>query len=391
MTSEYPPVTFGSGGHAYELIKVLSKSNTIHVLTPKTPYTPKVDEDENIIIHRVPCMRSPGLLPISFSFISNVLARKIIKEHDIDIIQGHQWDSVIFPFPKNIGFVFRSNITAIGVSEIMKPLANGFQRVMYSVATFLDKLVCRRADRIIAVSDFIATELKKYGIENKVDVIRNGVNTHKFSPKVSGNEIRRKYGLEGSRVLLFSGRLVPSKGIEFLLKALPIVIREHPNVKLMIAGGTTYSIKNSLYSEYNAMLRKIVDSNDLNDFVISQGHVNFSRMPAYYAAADICVMPSVYEPLGNVSLEVLASGRPLIASRTGGIPEVVENRKNGILVPPKNPRALADALLELLDDEDLRKKIGRNARKKAETMSWDKVGRWVLRVLKAVKEARCGG
>ncbi|MDI6655647.1 MAG: glycosyltransferase family 4 protein [Candidatus Hydrothermarchaeota archaeon] len=388
MASEYPPLATGSGRHAYELTRALAKDNFVHVITPRVVHALDAEEQGNLSISRVRHIRKAGVLPLSFSLTSNLLARKIMKKQDIDIICGHQWDSVIFPFPRKIPFVLRANITAVGTWEFMKSVnISAFQRLMYRSAVYLDRQVCRRADKIVAVSSFLANELRKYDIENeKIETVLNGVDIEGFNPKESGEEVRKKHGLEDKKVLLYVGRISPQKGIEYLLEALPAVVQEHQDVKLLVVGGPTYKMKSSTYNAYSANLRRIIQKYNLDDAVRFAGYVNFEKMPQYYAAADICVVPSAYEPLGNTVLEALASGKPLIASKTGGIQEVVEHMKNGVLVPPKNPSAIADAILKLLEDEDLRKKISANARKKAETMSWDDVAKKMLAIMREIFE-----
>lgn len=364
----------------------MAEDNFVHVITSGAPGIPNAEEHGNLRVSRVRCIRKAGVLPLSFSLASNILARKIMKKQDIDVICGHQWDSAIFPFPRKIPFVLRANITAVGTWEFMKSVnITAFQRLMYRSAVYLDTQVCRRAAKIAAVSAFLAEELRKYGVESeRIETVLNGVDIERFNPEESGEEIRKEHALEDKKVLLYVGRISPQKGIEYLLEALPRVVQKHQDVKLLVVGGPTYEIKSPAYNAYFANLQRIIKKYNLTDAVRFAGYVNLEKMPQYYAAADVCVLPYVYEPLGNTVLEALASGKPLIASKTGGIPETVEHMKNGVLVPPKNPDAIADAILTLLEDEDLRKKTSTNARKKAETMSWRRAAREMMRVFEEV-------
>lgn len=231
--------------------------------------------------------------------------------------------------------------------------------------------------RVVAVSHYLKNELtKNYKIdESLVEVIYNGIDVERFNPNVRGNEIRQRYGLEDKPVVLYLGRLVPYKGVQFLIRAVPLILREVPNAKFLIAGSMRYDMLN---------LHGITKSLGIEGSVIFTGFVPSGLVPKLYACCDVFCYPSLWEGFGLTPGEAEASGKPVVAFDTCAIPEVVENGCTGILVEPRNCVQLASAIVSLLKDVDLRNKMGLEARRRVlRLFSWDNA---VNRTLKLYKE-----
>jgi glycosyltransferase involved in cell wall biosynthesis len=218
-----------------------------------------------------------------------------------------------------------------------------------------------QASKIIAVSQEIAeTAMREYGPDRgKVVTIPNGVDMDVF--KVSGekrNYIRERYEIEETEVLLLvAGRVEADKGMHLAVKALPEIVKKRENVKLMIVG------KGSYYPN----LTKIVSRLSLSHKVILCGYVNNDEMPVYINACDIFLNPTIrFEGFPLIIPEVMACGKPIIASRIGGIPSAIEDGRDGILVEPGNVKSLVDKVIELIDDKSLADKLSGNARRRAE-------------------------
>ncbi|GFP24866.1 trehalose synthase [Candidatus Hakubella thermalkaliphila] len=218
-----------------------------------------------------------------------------------------------------------------------------------------------QASKIIAVSREIAeTAIKEYGlVREKVVTIPNAVDMDVF--KVSSqkrNYIRERYGIGEKEVLLLvAGRVEADKGMDLAVKALPEIVKKRENVKLMIVG------KGSYYPN----LSKIVSRLSLNDKVILCGYVKNDEMPDYINACDIFLNPTIrFEGFPLIIPEVMACGKPIIASRIGGIPSAIEDGRDGILVRPGNVKSLVDKIIELIDDQSLADKLSENARRRAE-------------------------
>lgn len=218
-----------------------------------------------------------------------------------------------------------------------------------------------QASKIIAVSREIAeTAITEYGLaREKVVAIPNAVDMDVF--KVSNekrNYIRERYGIGEKEVLLLvAGRVEVDKGMHLAVKALPEIVKKRGNVRLMIVG------KGSYYPN----LVKIVSRLSLNDRVILCGYVRNDEMPAYINACDIFLNPTIrFEGFPLIIPEVMACGKPIIASRIGGIPSAIEDGRDGILVEPGNVERIVEKTIELIDDQSLADKLSGNARRRAE-------------------------
>ena len=235
-----------------------------------------------------------------------------------------------------------------------------------------------KVDRIITVSKFLKRELvAKYFVEeNKIRVIYNGVDTERFNPKVNGDNIRKAYELGDSPVVLYLGRLAPYKGVQFLIEAIPLVLREVPKAKFLIGGAIRYDTPD---------LWRLVKKLRIKKATIFAGYVPDHVVPNFYACCDVFCYPSLWEGFGLTPAEAQACGKPVVAFNTCAIPEVVENNHTGLLVEPKNIEALADALISLLKDKERRVRMGLEARKRVlRLFSWDKAAEQTLQVYREV-------
>src|SRR3990172_5188355 len=198
-----------------------------------------------------------------------------------------------------------------------------------------------------------------------------GADPTTFKPSLRSGDVRRSLAASPGTVLVaFLGRLVPKKGVEVLLRALPPVLANHPQAKVVIAGD------GPCMAELVALAKEL----KIDDRVTFPGRVSWERAPAFHAAADIFVQPSVRDLQGNqdglptVLLEAMSSGTAVVASRLGGIPLVIDDNANGLLVPPGNVVALSEALDRLVTDESERHRLGMGARASVErSFNWRSV------------------
>jgi glycosyltransferase involved in cell wall biosynthesis len=227
--------------------------------------------------------------------------------------------------------------------------------------------VLEEADIIITTSKSYIEDsrhLKKY--REKIRVIANGINLEEFQSTLSRGECRDRLGLPHHKVIiLFFGNLVPYKGPEVLLKAFSEVRKDHPEVLLFYAG------RGSLKDGLQSLAREL----ELEDEVVFAGYVDDQDKAICYRAADIFCLPSVNraEAFGIVNLEAMASGLPIVASRLGGIPDLVREGENGILFEPGEVDELAQVLGYMIDNPEERWKMGRAGKKMAEDYSWAKI------------------
>lgn len=224
--------------------------------------------------------------------------------------------------------------------------------------------ILRRVHRVIAVSNSLRQKMVEIGIsDRKITVIPNGVNPLDFKP--------RKRKKDGFR-LLWVGRLVEEKGVVYLVEALKWVREKLPDVKLILIGEGKLKERLKRLS-HNLSLYNI-------DFI---GKINHSAISEYMNSADLFILPSLREGLPLVLLEAMATGLPVIATSVGGIKDVIVHEKSGILIPPKKPRLLAEKIIYLLKDEDLRKRIGEDGRRRVEEyFTWDRITKETSQVYK---------
>jgi len=231
-----------------------------------------------------------------------------------------------------------------------------------------------RVHKIITVSHFLKEGLiERYFVqEDKIQVIYNGVDTERFNPNVDGNSIRKIYKLENCPVVLYLGRLAPYKGVQFLIEAIPEVLRELPEAKFLISGAMRYDIPN---------LNKLVKSLKVENSIVFTGYVPDEDVPKLYACCDVFCYPSLWEGFGLTPAEAQSCGKPVVAFNTCAVPEVVKNKHTGLLVEPRNVEAIAKALVSLLQNKELRFRMGLEARERVlQLFSWDKAAEQTLQI-----------
>ena len=212
--------------------------------------------------------------------------------------------------------------------------------------------------------------------KNKSRYILNGVDVKKFRPawekKSEANNLRAKYDIVNSKVVLFIGAIRERKGIHFLVRAMKDVIKKHPDAKLVIAGGSAKNIKAN--DPFARIVRK--EASDIEKNVLFLGFVPSKGVQNIYLLADVFAGPSEWdEPFGLVFAEASASGLPVVASKKGGIPEIVLDRVTGLLVDdPSDTKAIAEAINRLLADSTLSRRLGEAGRRRMEEkFSWERV------------------
>jgi D-inositol-3-phosphate glycosyltransferase len=237
-----------------------------------------------------------------------------------------------------------------------------------------ESLIIRGADRVIC-----ATEIERAAIgrlyaadADKITVIPLGVDVERFRP--AGKDIARAaLGLEDERVILFVGRIEPLKGVDILINAAAI-IESDVDCTVLIVGGDSSS------KAQVEKLRSLAREKGIEHRVAFVGAVDHEKLPLYYNAADVCVVPSHYESFGLVAIEAMASGVPVVASRVGGLTDTVKHGETGYLIPWLCPEPFAERIELLLENEPLRRNLGEAAREAVGRYRWENVAGAVLAV-----------
>jgi glycosyltransferase involved in cell wall biosynthesis len=219
----------------------------------------------------------------------------------------------------------------------------------------VDRLIARTIDCTIAVSDSTARYLiqEKHFPSAKVKVVRNGVNLDRYRPETADKTaIRQSLNIdENVPLLIVLGRLDPQKGHRFLIEAMSTVRKEFPNVQVVCLG------EGALRKE----LEHLTKSKGLEDTIRFPGYE--SDVLPWLRAADLSVLPSLFEGLPMVAMETLAAGCPMVATAVDGTPEVILNAETGLLVPPRDPGSLASAILQMLRDPDRARRMAEAGRR----------------------------
>jgi len=356
VTPYFPPKIGGMENYAYNIGKGLKEKYGWEVVFVTSNYEERKYKEEQIDgmkIYRLPRWFKVSNTPISPLWLFSI--HKIIKEERPEIINVHS----PVPFISDITSLIAGKTpliityhsgSMIKQSSILNPLI-----VLYELL-FLP-MIFRKSKKIICCSPVLMRQnLKKY--KDKANYVTPGVDTKVFKPsrERSTNDV------------LYVGRIEKNsdwKGIIYLLKAILIAKRIKPDISLRLVGPGDRVEYFKMYAQKLGINKnvKFVGSKIINELILE------------YQSSKVIVLPSITdsEQLPAVLLEAMASKKPVIGSDVGGIPYVIDNEQSGLLVPPKDPEALADAIIEILTNPQLAKKMGENGYKKVkENFLWDK-------------------
>ena len=249
-----------------------------------------------------------------------------------------------------------------------------------------ERRIARDADRIVVAGrDEQQLLVRLYGASaDRIAVIPCGVNLDLFQP-VEKDEARRQLNIsDDDRILLFVGRIEPLKGIDILLGAAAQVESES-DCFVLVVGGDSAAAGGEM-----AHLRDLAAQLGISERVSFLGAVDHERLPLFYSAADVCVVPSFYESFGLVALESMACGTPVVASRVGGLAVTVRDSETGYLIPWRCPEPFAERIELLLDNEQLRRAFGQQARAAVERYRWANVAEAIAAIYDEVIEGAAG-
>jgi D-inositol-3-phosphate glycosyltransferase len=252
-----------------------------------------------------------------------------------------------------------------------------------------ERQVLRRANRIIVATLAELTQLRfLYRTDvQKLVVIPPGVDTSHFY-SIPADEAKQFIGLKPeNRMILFVGRIEPLKGVDTLIQAMSCLDQSLTSarrpVHLAIIGGEPHADPKDMSAEMSR-LQKMCDDLCMGSMVLFLGKRAQDTLPYYYSAAEVLVMPSLYESFGMVALEAMACGTPVIASEVGGLGYLVQNGETGYTIPDSDPEMLCEKLSILLGDNELREKLGERAAEYAQNYDWEKIALKIMDVYKEV-------
>jgi len=253
-----------------------------------------------------------------------------------------------------------------------------------------EKQVLRRADRVVVATLAELTQLRFLYKANdrKLVVIPPGVDVCHFYP-IPADEAKMYVGLKPEdRMVLFVGRIEPLKGVDTLIQAMSCLQwKEERPVHLAIIGGDPAASPEEMSAEM-ARLQKLCDDLAVGQTVVFLGKRDQDKLPYYYSAAELVVMPSHYESFGMVALEAMACGTPVIASEVGGLAYLVRNGETGFTIPDQEPETLCEKISWLLNDHHLHETMSRRAVEYAQDYAWEKIAKQIVDVYKSLLEEK---
>jgi len=245
-----------------------------------------------------------------------------------------------------------------------------------------EKQALGRANRIVVSTLAELTQLRfLYKADpNKMVVIPPGVNVSRFYP-IPSDEAKMYVGLKPQdRMVLFVGRIEPLKGVDTLIEAMSCLqLKEKKPVHLAIIGGDPAASPEEMTVEM-ARLQTMCDALGVDQSVVFLGKRDQDKLPYYYSAAEVVVMPSHYESFGMVALEAMACGTPVIASEVGGLAYLVRDGETGFTIPAEEPETLCEKLSWLLNDSELHQTMSQRAVEYAQDYAWEKIAKQIVEV-----------
>jgi UDP-glucose:(heptosyl)LPS alpha-1,3-glucosyltransferase len=355
-----------SSRRVLELSNYLVEGNEVHLFCNNYEL-----ENEKVIFHKIPAFSGNFFIrETSFSILSTLLLKKF--SFDITFATPSRYLS-----PKVIDLQF-----IYGYWRDYKIKNNLPLSLEDYICSLIEKYNIRKAKKIIAISKSAKRDIqKKYNIsEEKVKVVYNGVNLDEFTPKNKIrykdeiNSIKKNFGIRKDELIfLFIGNYFQRKGLRYVITALSEL--KFPSYKLIVVGEDNFR-------PYQELASKRRVKNKILFLKKSQ------KIAKFFALADIFLLPTLYEPFGLVILEAMASGLPVITSKSAGVSELIENGKEGLLLKdPKNPYEIVDKIKKLIKSDTLRGEIAKNARKKAEKYSWEITAKGILDVFESIAKS----
>lgn len=286
-----------------------------------------------------------------------------------DVVHSHYWLSgrlgLLFADHWGVPLVSTFHTLAQLKDRVAETAAEREQAVRYEI----ERRTMTGSDRIVALTAVDKRQmLQHYGSLAPIDVIPGGVDLDHFAPRPQ-RTTRQQLGLQpDQKIVLFVGRIQRLKGLEILMRAFARLT--DLDSRLVIVGGQADT---SSESREMARLQHLVARLGIRDRTQFVGAVAHERLPLYYAAADVTVMPSSYESFGLVAVESLACGTPVVATRVGGLTSIVRDGETGLLIPWRDADLFADRLRTILEQPELQGRMARQARQSVLGFGWNRI------------------
>lgn len=355
--------------YTIQLANALSKKETVMLVLFRTSNEHIDAIDKQVNLYLLGRTGRRWYHPANLLIIKKLIRNMNIFHPDVVHLQagGGKFDLFILPFLKKYPLV-----TTI---HDPKPHSGDEKLLLKRISLHY---VRKYSDQIIVHGEKLKEQMiKEYNIpEDKVHAIPIG--EHEVAPfkKYEREDIK-----EDGNLILFFGRIYEYKGLEYLIKAEPMITKEVPDAKIIIAG------TGENFKKYEEMMV------NRDNFIVHNYRIPYKEGAELFQRCSVVVLPYIDASQSGVIPTAYGFKKPIVVTDVGAIPEIVDDGVTGFIVPPRNTEALADAIVKLLEDEDLRKEMGESAYKKLKTdLSWDKIAEKTIEVYKkAINEHKRGG
>ena len=384
ISPEYLPLSGGTGAYVYYLSRELMKQNYNISIVTGYDEAKTIEVNKQLSVYFLKVLKAPIVKSFMFAASSLRKLSSIRESINVDIAHANLPLVPDFAVPKGFGHTLISTVhsTWKGEAEAIRgepyTRLNSNEKFMVSFNWFLrifEERMLERSNRLIAVSGFTRRELHRfYKIdESKIRVVHNGVDINKFKPALDKRKVKQELGFHPEDIIILSvGRLYARKGLFTLIESMPKVVKRFKNAKFVISGK----------GQSNEMKKLITHATQLGvkDNIIFTGYFPDKKLPKLYQAADVFAFSTFYEHHPFAVLEAMSTGLPVVTTNVGGIPETIDNGKNGYLCQPFNPRKFSDGILSFLEHPAEASETAIQARKTIE-----KRFDWLLIVQKVLK------
>jgi glycogen(starch) synthase len=383
---EYPPVIEGGlGRHVRKLSEhLVSNGVEVHVLTRRGGKLPGEEVRHGVIVHRVREPQFPKDVGAFVRWVDDMnadmraLGIELCERFEFDLVHSHDW--LVAQAARQISRrIERPWLVTVHATEFGRHqgwVQNHPQSHIHSV----EREMVRQANHVVTCSHFMRGHVA--GVfrvpPKRVTVIQNGIDPGDLEPVARDlPALRSRFAAADQRLVLMVGRLVYEKGFHLALDALAPVIRRLGNVRFVVAGSGTAE------SELKLQARRL----RLMKHGTFLGWIGDDMLHSLYRVADLCVVPSIYEPFGLVALEAMASGCLCVVADTGGLREVVpDDGSVGHRFPSRDAEALAEIIEQVLGDDEARGRAVTAAREHVLQFGWEEVARQTRDLYESVRE-----
>ncbi|MGR3173254.1 MAG: glycosyltransferase family 4 protein [Candidatus Scalindua sp.] len=369
VTNNFPPMDGGVAVFNYHICKELgNQGHKILVVANEFHNSKSFDLKQEFKIKRLNIKIRPTSLGVIYRILSETVKEKI------DVIFYGHFGSTHWLSGSLAQRIFKVPYLILIHGTDLNEYFYRFTKM----DNWTSRIVLENAAQIIVNSQATKRLVEEHSYPSeKIHIVHPGASPELFNIANQGEEIRTKYKLEGRKVLLSISRLVPKKNHVNVLKALPEVIKRISNLTYLIVGK----------GEEEEIIKRIIGELRLQGYVKLLGYIDPQYIAPYYNACDVFVMPSKtvdvdYESFGIVYIEANACGKPVIGGRSGGVEDAVIDGVTGLLVDPENINEISDAIIRLLNDENLARRLGGNGRKRVENeLTWKIVGKKINKII----------